>query len=519
MSDPTELVQENRQRDVAAAALKRMIPEIMRRWERLVREKVPAAGMQDTPVLFDDIPEILVEIAQALAIGNEGLFVDSEASRAHAVQRVEIHAYTLDQMVHEYQLLRCVVVEALGERVPLDLESLNIIHGTLDQSIQESVDEYVRLQQQDLRESEERYRLLVEGVKDYAIFMLDPHGRVTSWNDGARRIFGYEAEDVLGDHFSCIFGPEDAAEGGPDRLLREAEARGAFEAEGWRVRKDGTRFWANGSVTALRSPDAGLRGFSMINRDITERKFLEDQLHHQADELARADRRKNDFLAMVAHELRTPLSAITNSLYILSNIELNERALNNLSLVNRQTRQLARLVEDLMDISRINSGKIDLQWAVVPVDRVAADAVQTVLPFIESRGQELEVEIASGPLPVRGDATRLEQIITNLLNNAAKYTEPGGQIWLTVAREDSAVVARVRDTGMGIDAAMLPSIFDLFSQVDPSEARSHGGLGIGLSLVKRLADLHGGTVTASSEGLGRGAEFAVRLPLAISEDA
>ncbi len=224
--------------------------------------------------------------------------------------------------------------------------------------------------------------------------------------------------------------------------------------------------------------------------------------------------RKSDFLSIMAHELRTPLSAITNALYILENIELpDDRAARQVLTANRQTRQLARLVEDLMDVGRISKGKIELRQEAVAICDVARGAAEAVRPFAEARGQEFGCQITPETLLVEGDPDRLEQVITNLLQNAVKYTEPGGEIRLLVQREEGDTIVQVRDTGIGIDPPLLPQIFDLFQQIDRQEARARGGMGIGLALVKRLVELHGGTIEAASAGRGRGAEITVRLPL------
>jgi len=237
-------------------------------------------------------------------------------------------------------------------------------------------------------------------------------------------------------------------------------------------------------------------------------------------ELHEANIRKTDFLSMLAHEVRTPLSAISNALYILEHMEIpDDRAGRQLMTMHRQTRQLGRLIEDLMDISRISKGKIDLRLERVAVCRVAHEAAEAIGPLADARGQELECDLTPETLLVSADAARLEQIITNLLGNAVKYTQPGGRIRLSVQREGAEAVVRVRDTGVGIDPPQLPQIFDLFHQVEQEEARATGGMGIGLALVKRLVELHEGTVTAQSAGRGQGTEFTVRLPLLATDAA
>jgi PAS domain S-box-containing protein len=363
-----------------------------------------------------------------------------------------------------------------------------------------------RRQEEILRESEERFRLLMEGVKDYAIFMLDAEGKIASWNSGAELIKGYRAEEVLGRHFS-IFYPADAiARGWPEHELRMAQSEGRFEDEGWRVRKDGSTFWANVIITPLYGGDKQLRGFAKITRDLTERKRVEM--------LEEADLRRNEFLAMLSHELRNPLAPIRNALSVMRMSGVNESALSwARTVLDRQVEHLSRLVDDLLDVSRIAIGKITLQREPLDIARVVASAVESSQPLIDSREHILEVLLPDEPLRIEGDLTRLSQVVLNLLNNAAKFTPKGGHLRLTVEREGEMAAIRVHDTGIGISADLLPNVFDLFTQGDRSLDRTQGGLGIGLTMVQRLVKLHGGSVEVRSEGSGLGSEFVVRLPL------
>ncbi|HEY7426719.1 MAG TPA: ATP-binding protein, partial [Gemmataceae bacterium] len=248
-----------------------------------------------------------------------------------------------------------------------------------------------------------------------------------------------------------------------------------------------------------------------LEREIAERKRAEEALKE-------TDRCKDEFLAMLAHELRNPLAPIRNALHILRLDENNsERHRRTYDLMERQIEHLVRLVDDLLDVSRITRGKIKVQKARVDLASVVARAVESSRPVIQERGHTLEVALPKEPVAVTADPVRLAQVILNLLNNAAKYTPEGGRIWLTAAAEGSEAVVRVRDTGVGIPAEMLPKVFDLFTQVDRAIDRSLGGLGIGLTLVRRLTELHGGTVEAFSRGPGQGSEFVVRLPRAPDE--
>ena len=362
-----------------------------------------------------------------------------------------------------------------------------------------------RRAEQSLKESEERFRLLIEGVRDYAIFALTPEGRIASWNAGAERIKGYKAEEAIGQSFSIFYTPEAAARGKPEWMLRAAIEHGSVEDEDWRVRKDGRRFWANVVLTALRDEQGELRGFAKVTRDLTERR--------RVDELVQADRFKNEFLALLAHELRNPLAPIRSAVQVLSRQSpANPEMAQAQEIAERQIRHMARLLDDLLDVARISQGKLEIRREALDVREIAGRAVAAELPFIEERGLEMSVDLPGGPLGVDADPVRLQQILVNLLNNAAKYTDAGGRIALSARSEGREAVIRVRDTGIGIDPAMASRLFEPFVQVERREKRSVGGVGLGLAVVKRLVELHQGSVHVFSAGLGRGSEFVVRLP-------
>jgi PAS domain S-box-containing protein len=363
-----------------------------------------------------------------------------------------------------------------------------------------------------LRQSEERFRVLVQGVKEYAIFMLDPDGYVTTWNPGAERIKGYRADEIIGAHYSRFFPPEDLAVDAPSRELAAAARQGQIQGEGWRVRKDGSRFWANAVLTALHDENGRLRGFAKVTRDMSDRKRLEA--------LEDAGRQTRQFLAMLAHELRNPLAPIRNAVNVMRVRDLGDPQLRACrDIVERQVEHLTRLVDDLFDLSRITSGKVALQRAPIDATWALTRAVETVRPFIDTRNQTLEIALPEQPVVVDADLTRLAQVVQNLLHNSAKYTPPGGRIVLSLQREGDVAVIRVRDNGIGMASDLLPKVFDLFLQGERPTDASDGGLGIGLTLVRQLVELHGGSVEASSEGPGRGAEFVVRLPCRPSNEA
>jgi PAS domain S-box-containing protein len=360
---------------------------------------------------------------------------------------------------------------------------------------------------------EEQYRLLMQSVSDHAIFFLDAEGNVAAWNAGACRMFGYTAEEALGLPFAVFFNEEDRQKREHEKELSRAAAEGRASDDRWHVRKDGTNLWVNGVTTALWDEDGKLHGFAKVTRDRTEHRRLEGEARQRAAELAEAGRRKDEFLAMLAHELRNPLAPIRDAAQVLRLRGPQDPDLERCrDVIDRQVGHLTRLVDDLLDVSRISQGKVVLQKGAVELATAVAHAVEACRPLIESRRQELTVTLSLSPLWLEADRTRLVQVVTNLLNNAAKYTPEGGHVWLTAEREGCEVVVRVRDDGVGISPDLLPSVFDLFTQGKPSLREAQGGLGVGLTLVKSLVELHGGRVEARSEGLGKGSEFVVRLP-------
>jgi PAS domain S-box-containing protein len=362
-----------------------------------------------------------------------------------------------------------------------------------------------RAHEERLRQSEERFRLLLEGVEDTAVFMLDPDGQVASWNAGAQKIMGYLPEEVIGHSFERFFPPEDIEKGRPAEELRQATLNRRSEERGWRMRKDGTRFWADVVVTVLHDADGKVRGFAKVTRDLSERKRMEG--------LEEQGRHLTEFLAMLAHELRNPLAPIRNAVAILAMTgDTSPQVAWCREVIERQTLHLTRLVDDLLDVSRITRGKLRLEANIIDLKTVIHRAIEAVHPFIEHRRHRLHVGLPGAPIPVNGDTTRLVQVIVNLLNNAAKYTPEGGDIRLEARPEGHDAVITVRDSGTGIPPHLLERVFDLFAQGERTLDRSEGGLGIGLTLARRIVQLHGGSIVAKSDGVGKGAEFSVRLP-------
>ncbi len=359
--------------------------------------------------------------------------------------------------------------------------------------------------------------MFLEGLNDCAIFTLDSAGQVTNWNRGAERMLGYPANEVIGSHFARFFPPELARQGKPEEDLEDVAESGQIEREAWLIRHDGSRFWCREVMSALRDGHGELQGFATVLRDITDRKQLSDELHRHAEALAETNRRKDEFLTMLSHELRNPLAPVLNAVHILRQPNIDAQAVRDAStVIERQVRHMAHFIDDLLEVTRGTRGEIILHRETVDVNALVRRRVESMASLLNERRHEVTLSLPPDPLWADVDPARFDQILLNLLYNAAVYTDPGGRIWLTCERLGADLVLRVRDNGIGIAADMLPRIFELFTQADQSLDRKRGGLGIGLTLVRSLVLLHGGRITAQSEGLGKGSEFVIRIPHSVS---
>jgi PAS domain S-box-containing protein len=402
----------------------------------------------------------------------------------------------------------------LHERYAALQQDYRDLQAELEETNRGVVAVYTELEEQAerLRQAEDRLRLLLDSVHDYAICMLSPSGEVTSWNLGAERLFAYAAEDIIGRSFACFYTEDERAAGVPAQHLREARERGRFEGECVRVRHGAVHFEAHVVLTPVER-NRELRGFSLVVRDITERKQLEDDLRRRAEDLAAANRAKEDFLATLSHELRTPLNAMLGWTRLLRMGKLHGHAAERaLETIERNARAQEQLIADILDVSRIVTGKLRLELIPCELAPIVDAALDAVRPAADAKGIHLTSEIEwSGT--VLGDADRLQQVLWNLLVNGIKFTPPGGTVSIALRRVAATAAITATDSGEGISEELLPFIFDRFRQGDSSVTRPHGGLGLGLSIVRHIVELHGGKVHAWSGGVGQGASFSVYLPV------
>lgn len=358
-------------------------------------------------------------------------------------------------------------------------------------------------------------RLLAEQTKEHAIILLDTDSRIQWWNGGAERVFGIAREEAIGQPLSRLFTSDQIEAGMPELEVAVARTDSPAEDDRWLVRKDGTIFWAVGVVTALRDERGEIVGFGKVLRNRTDLREQVDTLRNQILAHEVRSRHKDEFLSMLSHELRNPLVPLANAVHLIRReVPVTPDLESSLRVIERQVASLQRLVDDLLDLSRISAGKVALEKERIAIQDVLRHAVESASPLIRQRRHRLDLLMPAAPVFIDADLDRLEQVFVNLITNAAKYTPVGGRIWVKAGTEADEAVVHVEDNGIGIPGDLLPRIFELFTQAESSRPQSQGGLGIGLSLVKNLVALHGGSVQVRSDGPGEGSDFTVRLPLA-----
>jgi PAS domain S-box-containing protein len=401
-----------------------------------------------------------------------------------------------------------------GKLIDVEIVSHPLVYGGRNARLVVATDITMRKKAEEaLRQSEERFRLLVSEVTDYAILMLDPEGRIASWNAGAERIKGYQAHEIIGQHFSRFYPTEDVEGGKPVYELKVTRERGRFAEEGWRVRKDGSRFWAHVVITALRDATGQLRGFAKVTRDITEHKRTQELIMLAKEEAERASKFKDQFLSTMSHELRTPLNAVLGFSDLLADERygaLNDRQQRYVSHIHSGGRHLLRLISDILDLSKIEAGRMELTLEDVTVTSAFAEVTSSLYPLAEKKSQALQSQVEPD-LHVHADAMRFKQVLMNLVGNAIKFTPERGRIELTARQVDDQVRVEVRDNGPGIPPEQQQRIFEAFYRLSQS-GNTTEGTGLGLAITARLVELHGGKLGIESQ-TGQGSCFYFSLPL------
>lgn len=367
---------------------------------------------------------------------------------------------------------------------------------------------------------EKYFGFLLEGVQDYAIIMLSPEGTIMTWNAGAEAMKGYHAQEIIGQSFSRFYTDADIQAGRPHLLLRKAAQEGRVADEGWRVRKDGSRFWAYTVITALYYKTGAVQGFAKITRDMTDRKQMEGELHETLQRLEEANRRLHELdqmktlsISVASHELRSPLTSIKG--YIDNLLEgvagpLPEQVVNYLSRIGYNTDRVIRLTNMLLDLSHIETGQMPLDLDAVSINQVITDVLRDFEPTAKKKAITMQAEDLT-EVPVRADRHKLEQVLQNLIHNALKFTpEQGDVVVRSHLTEDERVTITVADTGCGIPPGHQEKVFEKFHRA-PSPVRE--GVGLGLAITRKLVELQGGKIWVESEP-GHGSRFSFSLPLA-----
>lgn len=367
----------------------------------------------------------------------------------------------------------------------------------------------------------DRYQLLVDGIQDYAVFLLDASGYIETWNSGGRNITGYTEDDVINKHFSVFYTPSDVATNRPDKELLRTTQYGRTEEENWRVRKDGTRFWANTITTALYNNHGSLIGFAKVTRDITDRKQSKDelivahrQLKQQHNELEALSNIKDEFISLASHQLRTPATGIKQYLGMLLEGYVGHLTKKQILFIQKaydgNERQIG-LVNSLLRTAQIDAGKVTLNKSYVDLHAMIDDVVDSLSDVFKGRNQTIEI-VEKVHLPeVCVDKSQFRMVMENIIDNASKYTDSGGRIGISLSDTKAHVIIAVTDTGVGIATKDVRHVFDKFNRIPNKLSDSVGGSGLGLYWVKKIIKLHGGTIHVNSK-IDVGTTFKIALP-------
>jgi PAS domain S-box-containing protein len=363
-----------------------------------------------------------------------------------------------------------------------------------------------------LRQSEDRFCLLANGAQDYASFLLNPLGRIMSWNVGAERMNGYKAEEIIGKHFSCFYSVDAITQGKPEWELRTAIEQGYIEDQGWRIRKDGQKFWATDAITALFDKDGSLRGFGKVMKDMTEHKNLYDK----NIELQNAAKAKDRFLANMSHELRTPLNGIIGFAEFLVDGKpgaVNPKQKEYLEDILKSGKHLLQLISDVLDLVQVGVGKMELNPERFSLSKAVEEVYSVAKLIAQKKNIHIGVNVASEIGDVTLDRQKFKQVLFNLLSNAVKFTDEGGNVEIVALLLDHArFQLQVRDTGVGISPKDIKRLFIEFEQIESGTVRRFEGTGIGLALTKKIIEFQEGTIGVESE-FGKGSTFTVVMPI------
>lgn len=389
----------------------------------------------------------------------------------------------------------------------------------LQRALREAEDRRGReLAERQLRHADIIFARVVDGLRDYAVILLDDDGRIQFWNQAARTIFGYETAEVLGRSAAMLFPPEAQPEGALAGELREARAHGKASDDRWMLARGGRRLWAEGVVTALENDEGRPGGFCKLVHDGTQRHLAAEALRAAKEEADRANQAKDRFLAVLSHELRTPLAPITTAVHVLEKVaQVDERHGDLLPMIRRNVALEARLIDDLLDLTAISAGKVSLHRERVDMHQLARAVVTMVQQALEDKAIVLELQLEARRPWVHADQARMQQVLWNIIRNAAKFTPRGGRVLVRTFNVDGHFLLTCTDSGIGIEGEALPRIFRPFEQADEEVSRSYGGLGLGLAIAQGLMQQHGGRIAASSDGRGLGSTFTITLPTAAED--
>jgi PAS domain S-box-containing protein len=523
-----------------AERLRRHLPRILAVWEERVRRDVPASREQPGPALRDSLPAMLEELVTTLedptprrALGER----EHELGREHGLERASMKDYSLEQVMHEYHLLRQVLFEVLEEDGPLSVAERDVLLDSVQVGVRNAASEFSRLRgleaessraaileaqatlerrvlerTEALTASEERFRLFVEGVRDYSLFTLDAEGVITSWNLGCIRMKGYSAEEAVGSPLRMLYTEEGRARGDAEAHLLIAQREGRFRGEGMRRRKDGAIFLADVLITPMYRGGL-LIGFSKVVQDLTERNLLvrERDLSRVTVENFRVEREVRErIIAMVSHDLRTPLTAAkVSAQLILRKPEAHERHLELAARVVGNLERLDRMVADLLDTSRLREGQsLTLELSLFDLTTLAQEVAEELATV---HGDRFVVH-ADGLVEGHWSRDGLRRVLENLATNAVKYGEPGTPITFSVHRSEHRAGLRVVNLGKGLTPAAQAALFTHFQRGADAEHGLQPGWGVGLTVVRGVVEALGGTVGVSSTP-NSGTSFLVDLPI------